>query len=330
MVNGINNIGSGLRALAQTTANTSTVSATIISSPPGISAAKLNWLPVVVANTSQNNLLSLRTPMGEMSVRMTGFTAQVGDRLLVKLQSNGTMNVKPDFNQVGLDRTNVAGQQNSSLINNVRSSYSPAVAVSLANVEPIKASITGGVSNPNYANKVVSSIFPHFNSGAFSFAAALFPHNVRGGMLAEAVKNQESSSIAGRTHDLAEKMLTSPAPRIEGSMGWLGWNLPFYNQSKLMESRWFSRDEEPEDEIAPETRKHTIVDIYLEFAGRVQISCLTDGENAHINISSERPLPDGLAEELLATSTLVAKVLGINATAEIVVGLDNMLTINSS
>ena len=209
--------------------------------------------------------------------------------------------------------------------------YSPAVALSVAAVEPIR-SVAIGPHNPNHANRVVSSIFPHLNSGAFSFAAALFPHNVRGGMLFDAVRDQEGTKhLHGRMHDLAEKVLLSPAPKIEGSFGWLGWNLPFYNQSKFMESKWFSRDED-RDEVPEEEdqRKHTIVEIHLEFAGRVQISCLSNGDRAHVQIATEYPIQEELIDELLSTSVLVAQVLGMNANAEVVHGLDKMVKTVSS
>ena len=328
MVDGINNIGSGLRALAGSySANANGASATIISSPPGISAARLNWMPVAVSKITENNLLSLRTPMGEMSIRANGLQAAEGDRLQIKINNNGTLAIRANFVPDEIGKTNMAGAPagGASRVLPSQPLYSPAVALSVAAVEPVKALVIGA-NNPVHANKVVSSIFPHLSSGAFSFAAALFPHNVRGGMLADAVRDQEGTKhLHGRTHELAEKVLLSPAPKIEGSFGWLGWNLPFYNQSKIMESKWFSRDEE--DEKEQDDRKHTLVEIHLEFAGRVQISCLSNGENAHIQIVTEHPVQDELVNELLSTSVLISKVLGINATAEVDTGLDKMLQI---
>ena len=94
MVDGINNIGSGLRALAGTySANASSVAATVISSPPGISAARLNWMPVAVSKVLENNLLGLRTPMGEMSVRSNSAEFKVGDRLLIKMDASGGLSI---------------------------------------------------------------------------------------------------------------------------------------------------------------------------------------------------------------------------------------------
>ena len=136
MVDGINNIGSGLRALAGTySANASSVAATVISSPPGISAARLNWMPVAVSKVLENNLLGLRTPMGEMSVRSHSAEFKVGDRLLIKMDASGGLSIKSDFNSMSqaLEAPRNAGMPIGGALPS-QPLYSPAVALSVAAV----------------------------------------------------------------------------------------------------------------------------------------------------------------------------------------------------
>lgn len=248
----------------------------------------------------------------------------VGDRVSFRLSSAGTLVIKSDFiiptgDKKPLDALRPIDS---------RPLSTNFLALSISGVEPIRMGVSANAEMHVNANRIVSSVFPHLNSGNFAYAASLFPQTVRGGLLSRAAIDSEGRmKVSGRLIDLVEKTLLTPAPRIDGSYGWVGWSMPFYNSGYTMDSKWLSRDEKHPDPDNSERVKHTVVEIYLEFAGRVQLSCLSTETEIDILIVSERVIPEKIIEELQAAAILVSKALGLHSRFEYNYGSENLLKI---
>ena len=312
--------------LSNIPSNNKYITGNIVNSPPGINVAKIDWVPGTIQNVLSNGGFLLRTPLGDMSVKLSGATFSIGDRVSFRLTPNGNLLVNPDFTIASKAPLNNVQPQLRPI--DSRPLSSSFLSVSLSGVDPIKTGISPNVEMNMNANRIVSSIFPHLNSGNFAYAASLFPQTVRGGLLSRVAMDSEGRmKVSGRLSDLVEKSLLMPVPKIDGSYGWVSWNMPFYNSGYIMDSKWLTRDEDNPDQDISEKIKHTVVEIYLEFAGRVQLSCLSSEYEVDIQVISERIMPDKIVEEIEAASILISNALGLHSRFDYLYGSSNLLKV---
>jgi hypothetical protein len=310
--------------------NGTNLSAKVINSPAGISAARIDWVPATISNTLNNNIYLLRTPIGEMSISLSSGKLSIGDQIFFKYDLNGNLQLKPNFSVL-----DISNKPTDNLPLNSRPLTSNYLSIAVSNLDPIKASAIPGItSNENIANanRVVSSIFPHINSHSFAYAASLFPQTVRGGLLSRIALNDERRMIlSGRLGDMVEKALILPTPKIDGSYGWVSWNMPFFDRGYFFNSKWLVRDEEHED-IENEKRdlKHTVVEINTEVFGKIQISCLSNKEEVDLELISEYPINNEIIEDLNSCAIILANLLNIQTRFKSGFGKEHMFEISDN
>lgn len=297
----------------------------LINTPAGIGAARLDWVPGTIARQLNDGLIVFRTPFGDMTARMSDLQFAVGSNVSFKIDENGKIIVKPNFPDVTPSKTIIDNSISRSIpVENMKASLLSLLTLS-SGVEPVKAGLSAQSAD---ATKILASIFPHISSGSFAFAAALYPMTVRGGLLAEAATDQEGR-LKGRSHlfDTAERILISPPPRIDGSFGWLSWNMPFYEHGSLKESKWMSRDDISGGRLGSSAPKQMVVEIYLEALGKTQLRAVSDNEVIDLLIVSEQAMPESLLEELIAIAGLVGTALGVQVKTSYETGPDKLLLI---
>lgn len=305
------------------------LTARVLNSPAGISAARIDWVPATISNVLTNNVNLLRTPFGEMSIKTMGSNLNIGDKIFFKYDSKGDIQIKPNLNLI----------QNNLPKENIPLGSKPLspnyLSISVSNLEPVKGMpIPGTMNNINIAqtNKMVSSIFPHINNVSFSYAASLFPQTVRGGLLSRVAINDERKIIlSGRLSDMVEKALINPAPKIDGSYGWVSWNMPFFDSGFFYNSKWLVRDEEHDDDVdGKKDVRHTVIELNTEIFGNLQLSCLTFENQVDIEIISEHIIPEIIRDEITSTAVAIANILNLHTRVTFGFGKDKQFNISET
>ena len=326
MVDPINN-STNIKGLNLRIGTSNITSGTIINSPPGIQAANLGWVQASLSKVLNDGSLNLRTPMGNLIVRVSNNIFNIGDTVSFRFDSAGKIILRPEFSTSNL-MENTSNMVNKNM--SVKAPFNVAnTLLGVNNIDPIKPSLPNALMETN-TNKLISALVPHMSSASFAFAASLFPLVVRGGILSKSMINQEGRlKSQSRLLDVAEKLLISPAPRIEGSLGWNGWNMPFFESGKSIESKWLYREENDVHEDKETTVKHTIVEIDLDFCGKTQVSCLADDLSADIQVISKIKIDEDLQKEIGETIKLIGSILNYHIRIEFIDGPENLLNIVS-
>lgn len=324
-VSGVGPPGSNEQARAT---RPSEVRASLIQAPDSLTRAASGWFDALAVRRLPDGSFAFRTELGEASVRLPeGVSIKLGTAVHLRLDGDGQVSLRIRPEQV--EARFILPQPSAPAPAQLREA--PLVAFSLLEaLTPVRPGLAAPAGQSEAAQSVLS-LLPHAGSGAFALAAALYPQIMRSGEFSRLLaQSKDTSGIrnASRLLERIEGIASAPAPRMEGSNGWLGWQLPFWDGSALRESRWLVKPDEPSDEDLPRVHQ-ALVEMNLPTLGRIQIHCMADGELWDFTVITERALPEYLRGELAAGLSFATDLLKLSARIGFQVGEENFLPVRA-
>jgi hypothetical protein len=281
--------------------------ATVISTPDGLAQIAKDWIDAAVLRQTADDLFLLETAKGTISIRYHGDQAMTpGERLQIRLDDSNLL-IRPS--DPGKDfATNLAGR----VLTTPETTRTDAGAVKFSNAiretllaMPVVEPIRTGLFAPQANLRPVMSMLPQVGSFTFILTAAMFPQAVRSGALSEALAaiQEKPPAPSNPLVRQVQETINSNPPKMDGSEGWLGWQMPLYDNGEVRPSKWLAKQNEPEKE---RRFGQLIVALQYSHLGPMQIYCMTDHSEAEVTIISLHELPTALRDAIRTTVAQMA------------------------
>jgi len=171
------------------------------------------------------------------------------------------------------------------------------------------APVAAGVAGQAQAAQVLTGVFPHVGSAAFSAIAALFPQIVRDGTLKRLNDRHNAKFGAGDHLSRIAASALAQAVNPSDDPAHLRWTMPFYADGTLHQSRWQHMWVE---DAAGEKSSHTYLEVTFAFTGTLRVTAHMHGNELTLHMISERMLPAALITELKALITELTEAVGLS------------------
>ncbi len=307
--NGIQNIPSGQSATLS--APKGSESATLITSASIRDLVRAGWIEGKVVGTNSEGVYRLSTSIGELSISAPKLTLALGGKLMLSYDnSSGRIVYNLSFPQIESTPKEITAPANNG---STAVSRPPPLPLSLAfsEVAPVdRSGLTASGVNGN-STQVLSHVFPSTSNTSFALAVALFPMVVRGGILGRLASDQHNKyASASRLSKMAEEAMLQPIKRIDDSVGYFGWQMPFFSEGKSFVANWYQT--EPEEAGSEPAPRKTFLEVEFDFSGVIQIEAVLYDEDLSITLVSEMELDGELLEVLQQLTDALARALKVN------------------
>ncbi len=280
--------------------------ATLISAPDRQSLQNANWLQGTVAELGRDGLFRVTTAVGDVTLSARGASLAEGDEIMLSLdRTSGKIlfsTFTPSANPVEANPTEVRP----AAVEPTQSAVQATLAAS--GVTPVTHATSG---HSAASQQALSAIVPYAHSTSFALAAALLPMTIRGGLLAELIDNQERRYGAlSRLTNVATTINIEQVKPIDGSYGYISWNMPFFSEGQILSARWKYGEE---TSIEDETKRirRTSFEATFPFSGKLVIEILLDENNAAVAIASDLEMEEELVAELREIIHLISASMGL-------------------
>lgn len=306
--------GSSLPKSAQT--------ATLLTPASMRELANAGWISGKVLAGLENGAYRIATNIGEITISAPQASLKVGSGLMLSYeQTSGRVVYTPAFPGGGSEvPKDSEGAQKPSPVPPAHqvSSVSAPLSLTLGEMPPIQRAISAGSS---HANQTLSVIFPTSTNGSFALIAALFPMVVRGGVLSKLATEQDRRyASSSRLHKLAEEAL-APVKKIDDSVGFMNWSLPFFSEGQAHMAKWFQGEESVSGDDDRKVSR-TFLEVWFSFCGTAQVDAVLDGKSLSIQIVTEKVVSEELRQDISDIVKLLGKTFEFNTEFHYVAGAE--------
>lgn len=266
--------------------------------------ADAGWIKADVLSVSDNGAIRLSTPVGEISIQTRGPGLSPGMSMYIAYDARtGRVAYRPDFSALAAPEKAPAARQEA-MTQGIGQRFSEILAAST--VQPVTASM----ATQSQATAALNVTVPHSGSLVFPLAVALYPYVLRGGMLADLVRDLDKGyGTSGRLSQMVKSSLIEPVKRPDAEFNFMQWSMPFLSEGQAKTSYWeqslVAKEDDPQQHM-----KRTFLEVEFDYSGTVQIDALIDETQLFILLVSERPLDDRLQQEISGVLECLCGALG--------------------
>ena len=278
--------------------------------------ADAGWIKGDITSISETGVVRLNTPVGEISIQTSGRGLSTGMAMYLAYDARtGRVAYRPDFSSLAPPEKAPAARQEA-MSQGIGQRFSEILAVS--SIQPVNAGLVAQSQSVSALNTTI----PQSGGLMFPLAVALYPYVLRGGMLADLVRDLEKGyGTSGRLAQMAKTTLVEPVKRPEAEFNFMQWSMPFLSEGEAKTSRW-EQSLVPKEDDPAQYMKRTFLEVHFDYTGTVQIDALIDDRQLFVLVTSEKQLDDRLLDQLSGVLEFLCEALGWSYDIDYVFGAE--------